>query len=31
MEKVQPNDKRKNRFSQAQIELWEKEQEAQKQ
>lgn len=31
MEKVQPNDKRKNRFSQAQIELWKKEQEAQKQ
>ncbi len=31
MEKVQPNDKRKNRLSQAQIELWKKEQEAQKQ
>lgn len=31
MEKVQPNDKRKNRFSQAQIEQWKKEQEAQKQ
>ena len=29
MEKVQPNDKRKNRFSQAQIELWKKEQEDQ--
>lgn len=31
MKKAQPNDKRKNRFSQAQIELWKKEQEAQKQ
>lgn len=31
MEKVQPNDKRKNRFSPAQIEQWKKEQEAQKQ
>lgn len=29
MEKVQPNDKRKNRFSPAQIELWKKEQEDQ--
>ena len=29
MEKAQPNDKRKNRFSQAQIELWKKEQEDQ--
>ncbi|EMP4351622.1 hypothetical protein QP642_07390 [Proteus mirabilis] len=31
MKKAQPNDKRKNRFSQAQIELWKKEQEDQEQ
>ena len=29
MKKAQPTDKRKNRFSQAQIELWKKEQEDQ--